>query len=84
MYLGEIVRRVLCKIAEEASLFGDTVPPKLKVPFILRFFLRPTMLLLLYMLLFGVYSFSFSDLILFTLFRLFGMMIADWDFVFTK
>lgn len=36
MYLGEIVRRVLCKIAEEASLFGDTVPPKLKVPFILR------------------------------------------------
>ncbi|CAN6570786.1 unnamed protein product [Malus baccata var. baccata] len=36
MYLGEIVRRVLCRIAEEASLFGDTVPPKLKVPFILR------------------------------------------------
>ncbi|KAJ7951702.1 Phosphotransferase [Quillaja saponaria] len=36
MYLGEIVRRVLCKLAEEASLFGDTVPPKLKVPFILR------------------------------------------------
>ncbi|KAF3450683.1 hypothetical protein FNV43_RR06772 [Rhamnella rubrinervis] len=36
MYLGEIVRRVLCRIAEEAFLFGDTVPPKLKVPFILR------------------------------------------------
>ncbi|KAM2205669.1 hypothetical protein ACFX1S_025135 [Malus domestica] len=36
MYLGEIVRRVLCRIAEEATLFGDTVPPKLKVPFILR------------------------------------------------
>nr|ADZ96378.1 hexokinase 1 [Eriobotrya japonica] len=36
MYLGEIVRRVLCRIAEEASLFGDTVPPKLNVPFILR------------------------------------------------
>lgn len=36
MYLGEIVRKVLCRIAEEASLFGDTVPPKLKVPFILR------------------------------------------------
>ncbi|KAA8540347.1 hypothetical protein F0562_024734 [Nyssa sinensis] len=36
MYLGEIVRRVLCRMAEEAALFGDTVPPKLKVPFILR------------------------------------------------
>ncbi|MED6158616.1 Hexokinase isoenzyme 2 [Stylosanthes scabra] len=36
MYLGEIVRRVLCKMAEEASFFGDTVPPKLKVPFTLR------------------------------------------------
>ncbi|PON88533.1 Hexokinase [Trema orientale] len=36
MYLGEIVRRVLCRIAEEVSLFGDTVPPKLKVPFVLR------------------------------------------------
>ncbi|KAL6274582.1 hypothetical protein ACE6H2_025274 [Prunus campanulata] len=36
MYLGDIVRRVLCKMAEEASFFGDVVPPKLKVPFILR------------------------------------------------
>ncbi|XP_057735704.1 hexokinase-2-like [Arachis stenosperma] len=36
MYLGDIVRRVLCKMAEEASFFGDTVPPKLKVPFTLR------------------------------------------------
>ncbi|XP_054782221.1 hexokinase-2-like isoform X2 [Prosopis cineraria] len=36
MYLGEIVRRVLCRMAEEACLFGDTVPPKLKVQFILR------------------------------------------------
>ncbi|XP_050102919.1 hexokinase-1-like isoform X1 [Malus sylvestris] len=36
MYLGEIVRRVLCRIAEEASLFGDTIPPKLKVPFNMR------------------------------------------------
>ncbi|XP_027341892.1 hexokinase-1-like [Abrus precatorius] len=36
MYLGEIVRRVLLKMAEEADFFGDTVPPKLKVPFILR------------------------------------------------
>lgn len=37
MYLGEIVRRVLCRLAEEAFLFGDSVPPNLKVPFVLRF-----------------------------------------------
>jgi len=37
MYLGEIVRRALLKMAEEADFFGDTVPPKLKVPFILRY-----------------------------------------------
>lgn len=36
MYLGEIVRRVLCKMAEEGNLFGDTVPPKLQIPFILK------------------------------------------------
>ncbi|XP_077209850.1 hexokinase-1-like [Tasmannia lanceolata] len=36
MYLGEIVRRVLCRMAEDAAFFGDTVPPKLKIPFILR------------------------------------------------
>lgn len=36
MYLGEILRRVLYNMAEEAALFGDTVPPKLKIPFILR------------------------------------------------
>ncbi|XP_061358380.1 hexokinase-1-like [Gastrolobium bilobum] len=36
MYLGDIVRRVLCKMAEEACFFGDTVPPKLKVTFVLR------------------------------------------------
>ncbi|CAJ1937064.1 unnamed protein product [Sphenostylis stenocarpa] len=36
MYLGEILRRVLLKMAKEADFFGDTVPPKLKVPFILR------------------------------------------------
>ncbi|KAI0491591.1 hypothetical protein KFK09_025851 [Dendrobium nobile] len=36
MYLGEILRRVLLSLAEEASFFGDTVPPKLMVPFILR------------------------------------------------
>ncbi|KAJ0091604.1 hypothetical protein Patl1_13349 [Pistacia atlantica] len=28
--------RVLCQMAEEAAFFGDTVPPKLKIPFILR------------------------------------------------
>ena len=37
MYLGEIVRRVLCKMAEEAAFFGDTIPPKLKIPFIIRY-----------------------------------------------
>ncbi|GAV61252.1 Hexokinase_1 domain-containing protein/Hexokinase_2 domain-containing protein [Cephalotus follicularis] len=36
MYLGEIVRRILHRMAEEAAFFGDTVPPKLEVPFILR------------------------------------------------
>ncbi|KAI3463297.1 hypothetical protein Pfo_019960 [Paulownia fortunei] len=36
MYLGEILRRVLLRIAEEASFFGDEVPPKLKIPFIFR------------------------------------------------
>ncbi|KAH7565329.1 hypothetical protein ACOSP7_020348 [Xanthoceras sorbifolium] len=36
MYLGEIIRRILCRMAEEAAFFGDTVPPKLKVPFALR------------------------------------------------
>ncbi|KAJ7973780.1 Phosphotransferase [Quillaja saponaria] len=36
MYLGDIVRRVLLKMAEEADFFGDTVPPKLRVPFVLR------------------------------------------------
>ncbi|CAI9100449.1 OLC1v1037559C1 [Oldenlandia corymbosa var. corymbosa] len=36
MYLGEIVRRVLCRMAEEAEFFGDVVPPKLQKPFTLR------------------------------------------------
>ncbi|RZC51432.1 hypothetical protein C5167_019847 [Papaver somniferum] len=36
MYLGDIVRRVLLKMAEEAAFFGDVVPAKLRVPFILR------------------------------------------------
>ncbi|CAA6657793.1 unnamed protein product [Spirodela intermedia] len=34
--LGDIVRRVLLRMAKEAALFGDTVPPKLEVSFILR------------------------------------------------
>ncbi|KEH21333.1 hexokinase [Medicago truncatula] len=41
MYLGEIVRRALLKMAEEAEFFGDTVPPKLKIPFILRYATKP-------------------------------------------
>ncbi|KAK6923898.1 Hexokinase, C-terminal [Dillenia turbinata] len=36
MYLGEIVRRVLLKMAQEAALFGDDMPPKLKTPYLLR------------------------------------------------
>ncbi|XP_031104514.1 hexokinase-1-like [Ipomoea triloba] len=36
MYLGEILRRVLLKMAEEAAFFGDEVPSKLKTPFVLR------------------------------------------------
>ncbi|KAF5743004.1 hexokinase [Tripterygium wilfordii] len=36
MYLGEIVRRVLHKMAEEAAFFGDVIPPKLQIPFVLR------------------------------------------------
>ncbi|WOL14620.1 hexokinase-2 [Canna indica] len=36
MYLGEILRRALLRLANEAALFGDTVPPKLETPFILR------------------------------------------------
>lgn len=36
MYLGEIVRRVLLKMAQEAAFFGGDVPLKLEIPFILR------------------------------------------------
>ncbi|KAL8522488.1 hypothetical protein ACS0TY_012597 [Phlomoides rotata] len=36
MYLGEILRRVLLRMAEEAFFFGDEVPPKLKIAFVLR------------------------------------------------
>ncbi|GAB2250123.1 hypothetical protein Droror1_Dr00013482 [Drosera rotundifolia] len=34
-YLGEIVRRVLLRMAKEAAFFGDTVPKKLEEPYIL-------------------------------------------------
>lgn len=44
MYLGEILRRVLCRMADEAALFGDTVPPKLKTPFVLRYYYYSSML----------------------------------------
>jgi len=37
MYLGDIVRRVLLKLAEETALFGDSVPLKLRIPFALRY-----------------------------------------------
>ncbi|XP_058769537.1 probable hexokinase-like 2 protein [Vicia villosa] len=36
MYLGEIARRVLLEIAQEAALFGSKVPPKLMTPYLLR------------------------------------------------
>ncbi|KAI8534664.1 hypothetical protein RHMOL_Rhmol10G0107700 [Rhododendron molle] len=36
MYLGEVVRRVLLKMAKETALFGETIPSKLAVPYVLR------------------------------------------------
>lgn len=36
MYLGEIVRRVLLRMAEGGSLFGTSIPEKLQTPFSLR------------------------------------------------
>ncbi|KAF2310105.1 hypothetical protein GH714_006558 [Hevea brasiliensis] len=36
MYLGEIARRVLLKMAEVGDLFGKSVPEKLSTPFALR------------------------------------------------
>lgn len=38
-YLGEIVRRVLLRMSEESALFGDTLPPKLLIPYILGYLL---------------------------------------------
>ncbi|ESW27776.1 hypothetical protein PHAVU_003G231300 [Phaseolus vulgaris] len=37
MYLGEVVRHVLLKLAQETALFGSSVPPKLMTPYLLRF-----------------------------------------------
>lgn len=37
MYLGEVVRRVLLKMAKETALFGETIPSKLAVPYVLRY-----------------------------------------------
>ncbi|KAL4644495.1 hypothetical protein ACB092_02G168800 [Castanea dentata] len=34
-YLGEVVRRILLKMAQETTLFGDSVPSKLNTPYIL-------------------------------------------------
>ncbi|KAL2322891.1 hypothetical protein Fmac_027270 [Flemingia macrophylla] len=38
MYLGEVVRHILLKLAEETALFGSSVPPKLMTPYLLRSF----------------------------------------------
>lgn len=43
MYMGEIVRRVLLKMAQEAYLFADNVPPKLETPDILRYGFQVTL-----------------------------------------
>ncbi|XP_050214219.1 hexokinase-2, chloroplastic [Mercurialis annua] len=36
MYLGEIARRAILKMAEEGDLFGKSLPEKLSIPFALR------------------------------------------------
>ena len=36
MYLGEIVRRVVAKMAQESDLFGHSFGDKLAEPFVLR------------------------------------------------
>lgn len=37
MYLGDIVRRMLLKLAREASLFSGEVPQQLMTPFVLGY-----------------------------------------------
>lgn len=36
-YLGEIVRRILQRLAEDAALFGDIVPPRLCQHYVLGY-----------------------------------------------
>ncbi|CDP03252.1 unnamed protein product [Coffea canephora] len=36
LYSCFVFNKVLCRMAEEAAFFGDGVPPKLNIPFILR------------------------------------------------
>lgn len=35
MYMGDVVRRVMLKMAQEADLFGKPIPPKLLQPYTL-------------------------------------------------
>lgn len=37
LYLGDIVRRVMLKMAKETGLFGDPIPPRLFEGFSLRY-----------------------------------------------
>lgn len=61
MYLGEIVRRVLLRMAQEAKLFGDFTPAKLNQPFILMYiFLLQSNLGLLYCHCFSILLKDFS------------------------
>uniref|UniRef100_A0ACD5W045 Uncharacterized protein n=1 Tax=Avena sativa TaxID=4498 RepID=A0ACD5W045_AVESA len=43
MYMGEIVRRILLQMSQQAALFGDSIPPKLEIPYILKTFHMLTM-----------------------------------------
>ncbi len=43
MYLGDIVRRVILRMSQEADILGD-VPSQLSMPFSLRFSLSPFLL----------------------------------------
>ncbi|XP_073306281.1 hexokinase-2, chloroplastic isoform X2 [Primulina huaijiensis] len=42
MYLGEIARRVLLKMAKEDRIFGESVPEKLQTPYSLRYMRNTT------------------------------------------
>ena len=43
MYLGDIVRRVILRMSQEAEIFGDILP-KLSTPFILSLSLSLTLI----------------------------------------